>query len=136
MWLASRYRRHALPNKLVDRLKPLFNKLEEKAKKKAEGVVATFVSFSPEKEIDDPAEPYDVSFSVVYDSESGVGQENAQSIAETIKSAFSKVDGVELAELEVYNDMEFTLRDTRTMIELSYEHLSFRGEHNLFTEPA
>lgn len=136
VWLASRYRRHALPNELVDRLKPLFGKLEERAKRNADGVFATFVSFSPNMEIDDPAEIYDVSFAVVYDSENPVGEENAKSIVETIKKAFSKVKGVELGPIEAYNDMEFTLRDTRTMIELSYEHLSFRGEHNLFIEPA
>lgn len=133
-WLASRYRRHALPNDLVDRLRPLFNKLEERAKKKADGVVATFVSYDPEREIEDPSESYEVEFAVVYDSEDGAGKENAESIATAIQAAFAKIEGVELAGVNPYNDMEFTLRDTRTMTELSYEYLSFRGEQNLFTE--
>jgi len=133
-WLASRYRRHALPNQLVECLRPLFSKLEERAKKKAGGVIATFLSYTPESEIDNAEEKYEVAFAVVFDGESSDGEANAKSIAAALERAFEKIEGVELLEMDVYSDTEFTLRDTRMMTELSYEYLSFRGEHNLFTE--
>ncbi len=127
-WLACRYRRHALPNELVERLRKVLDKLEEVGKKKNEGVIATFLAYDPDGEIEDPEEPYEIKFRIVYEHISPMGKTNAETMAAKLKQALEKAEGIESNDVKVFSDTEFTLFDMTQMVEWRFEHLSFRGE--------
>jgi hypothetical protein len=46
-WLAARYRRHALPNSLVDRLRSVFGYIEKESKKNSAGILSFRLSYDP-----------------------------------------------------------------------------------------
>lgn len=127
-WLACRYRRHALPNELVERLRKVLDKLEAVGKKKNEGVIATFLAYDPDGEIEDPEEPYEIKFRIVYEHLSPIGKTNADAMAAKLKQALENAEGIESNDVKVFADTEFTLFDMTQMVEWRFEHLSFRGE--------
>lgn len=134
-WLACRYRRHALPNNLNDRLNKVYQKLEDVGKKKHEGVIATFLAYDPGDELDSD-EPYEVSFCIVYKHQSDVGKTHAEAMSTALEKALDKTEGVESGSIRVFSDAEFTLFDMTQMIEWRFEHLSFRGaEIGTMVEP-
>jgi hypothetical protein len=127
-WLACRYRRHALPNELNDRLSRVYSKLEGAGKKKPDGVIATFLAYDP-ADSDLPADvPYEVKFWVIFESQHPEGETNASLMAKAIGSALENNEGVE-SEVKVVADTAFTLFDMNKMVEWRLEHLSFRGQY-------
>lgn len=126
-WLACRYRRHALPNALNDRLSKAYGKLKDIAKKKSAGVVATWIRFDPDKEIGED-EPYEVSFTVVYESENPEGEDHAQAMADRLKSALKDAEGIDFVGAVAAADTSFTKFAERQMWEWRLEFISFRGD--------
>jgi len=133
-WLAARYRRHALPNSLVERLKNVFNYIEREGKKNSSGILAFRLSYEPESELP-PEEPYELWLSIVYITDKTEYGEMAEEIASSIKTKFStllektKDSGtVDLRRCEALSEMEFTLHDMRETVEFRLEHLSYRDE--------
>ncbi len=125
-WLACRYRRHALPNALNDRLSKAYSKLKDIAKKNSTGVIATWVRFDPDKEIGED-EPYEVSFTVVYESENPKGKEHAEAMANRLKSALKDAAGIDFGDAVAEADTSFTKFAERQMWEWRLEFISFRG---------
>lgn len=124
-WLACRYRRHALPNVLNDRLRKAYSKLKDVAKKKPTGVIATWIKFDPDKEIGE-SEPYEVSFTVVYESGSTEGGTHAQAMADRLKSALEEAEGIDFRGAVAEADASFTKFAERQMWEWRLEFVSFR----------
>ena len=128
-WLACRYRRHALPNSLNDRLSRAYAKLKATGKKKGEGVIATFIAYSPDEELPDD-EPYEVQFKVAYEHQTAGAMENAGAMATTLRNAIEGLEGIDIdpeTGCLAMPDSAFTLFDLRQMHEWRLEFLSFRG---------
>jgi len=133
-WLAARYRRHALPNSLVDRLRAVFKHIDDKGKKNSAGILSFRLSYDPEDELP-PEEPYELSISIVYIIDKAEYGEMAVNIASSLKKEFpnllekTKDSGtVDLRKCEAVSEMEFTVRDMRDTVEYHLEHLSYRTE--------
>lgn len=133
-WLASRYRRHALPNSLVERLRAVFKHIDNEGKKNAAGILSFRLSYDPEEELP-PEEPYELSISIVYITDQNEYTEMAKKIALNLNKSFpnllekTKENGkVDLRECAAISEMEFTLRDMRDTVEYHLEHLSYRTE--------
>lgn len=132
-WLAARYRRHAFPNNLAERL----GKVEDgirKAGKSAnltKGVISVFIEVDPPTEELPEHQPYELKIFVVYDSESSFGHSNAESLCTKIGKALESAEALGAvleSNVEIIADTEFTLRDIRNSSEWRFEYLSFRGE--------
>jgi len=64
-WLAVRYRRIALPNSLVERLRSVSTYIEKEGKKNSSGILSFRLSYEPQDELL-PEEPYELWLSIVY----------------------------------------------------------------------
>lgn len=133
-WLAARYRRHALPNSLVERLRPVFGYIEKNGKRNSSGILSFRLDYEPKGELL-PEEPYELWLSIVYITDKPEYEAMSEEIAKNLKSEFpkllekTKVSGtVDLRKCEAVSEMEFTLRDMRETVELHLEHLSYRSE--------
>jgi hypothetical protein len=133
-WLAARYRRHALPNSLVDRLRPIFSFIEKKGKKNSSGILSVRLSYEPEYELP-PEEPYELWISIIYIIDKPVYGKMAESVASDLNTEFSnllektKKNGtVDLRECKAISEMEFTLRDMRETVEYHLEYVSYRTD--------
>ena len=132
-WLAARYRRHALPNSLVDRLREVFAYIEKKGKKNSSGILSFRLSYDPEDELP-PEEPYELSLSIVYITDKDDYREMSEDIAQRLKTEFEVLvekansGTIDLRKCEAVSEMEFTHRDMRETVEYHLEHLSYRTE--------
>lgn len=131
-WLAARYRRQALPDSLVERLRGVFNQLEKKSKQQATTVIGYWLSFEPATELD-ANEPYDLDISIVYTIDVPKAADAASAIADDISQRFNGLiektaaGGVELGTCAAYSEEVFTLRDIRQHVEFRLDYLSNRA---------
>lgn len=133
-WLAVRYRRHALPNSLVDRLRPVFKKIEQEGKKNAAGILSFRLSYDPIEELP-PKEPYELWLYIVYVTDEAEYESMAQQMAQRLEGEIpnlllkSQESGtVDLQACEAVSEMEFTLRDMRNTEEYHLEYMSYRKQ--------
>ncbi|WP_414541474.1 hypothetical protein [Nostoc sp. CCY0012] len=133
-WLAARYRRHALPNSLVDRLREVFAYIENKGKKNSSGILSFRLSYDPEDELL-TEEPYELWLNIVYITDKDEYRIMSEQIAQNLRTEFPKLlekttdyGKVILRKCEAISEMEFTLRDMRETVEYHLEHLSYRTE--------
>jgi hypothetical protein len=133
-WLAARYRRHALPNSLVDRLSDVFAYIEKKGKNSSSGILSFRLSYDPEDELP-PEEPYELWFNIVYITDKDEYRAMSEDIAHSLETEFPKLlertkdsGKVILRKCEAVSEMEFTLRDMRETVEYHLEYLSYRTE--------
>jgi hypothetical protein len=134
-WLAARYRRHALPNSLVDRLSAVFDYIERKGKKNSSGILSFRLSYEPEYELP-PEEPYELWLSIVYIADEAEYGPMAKKIESDLKTEFPKLlkktqqehGKVDLRLCKAFSEVEFSLRDMRGTVEYHLEHLSYRTE--------
>lgn len=125
-WLAARYRRHAFPDDLVERMRPLFIFLQKQLKTHARGILGVWLDYEPRL----PAaadEPYELWLYLVYTIDDPQGREQAESLAATTRERFSPAwPGVILSDCKAISEEGFTLADLRRNIEFKLEHLSHR----------
>jgi hypothetical protein len=133
-WLAARYRRHALPNSLVERLRNVFTYIEKQGKKNSSGVLSFRLSYEPKDELP-PKEPYELWLSIVYINDKAEYGEMSEGIASSLKTEFPRLlektkdsGTVDLRKCDAVSEMDFTLRDMRETVEYHLEHLSYRTE--------
>ncbi|NJM77453.1 MAG: hypothetical protein HC852_18810 [Acaryochloridaceae cyanobacterium RU_4_10] len=133
-WLAARYRRHALPNSLVNRLRSVFSYIEKEGKKNSSGILSFRLSYEPQDEIP-PEEPYELWINIIYVTDKPEHTPMAEKIAHSIESEFPKLmektkeyGKVDLRRCEAISEEEFTLRDMRETVEYHLEHLSHRTD--------
>ncbi|QHU99822.1 hypothetical protein [Synechocystis sp. CACIAM 05] len=133
-WLAVRYRRIALPNSLVERLRSVSTYIEKEGKRNSSGILSFRLSYAPQDELL-PEEPYELWLSIVYVTDKAEYATVAANIAQNLKTEFpnllekTKDNGtVDLRKCEAVSEIEFTLRDMRDTVEYNLEHLSYRTE--------
>ncbi len=130
-WLAARYRRQALPDSLVERLRHVFNRIEKQGKQQAATVIGYWLSFAPASELE-ADDPYDLNISIVYTIDVPEAEAAASAIAEDISSRFNDLvvktaaGGVVLGTCDAYSEEEFTLYDIRQHVEFRLDYLSNR----------
>lgn len=125
-WLAARYQRQALPDALVKRLKPLFDKMEKLGGKHSQAILGYWFDFDPREELP-PEAPYEVSVSVVYSVDDAVFETHAHSIAKSLDE-IRNLAGIEPLRCAAYSGEEFTLKDLRQHVRYRAEHLSYRTQ--------
>ncbi|MGB7412718.1 MAG: hypothetical protein WA902_00780 [Thermosynechococcaceae cyanobacterium] len=133
-WLAARYRRHALPNSLVDRLRAVFSFIEKEGKKNSSGILSFQLDYEPKDELP-REEAYELWISMVYVIDKAEYESKAREIAQRLKAEFPKLlektknyGTIDLRWCEAVSEVEFTLRDLRETVEYHLEHLSYRTE--------
>jgi hypothetical protein len=131
-WLAKRYRRHTLPNSLVERLRAVFDYIEKQGKNNASGILSFRLSYDPLDELP-PEEVYELWLSIVYITDQDECSSRAEEIAQNLKAEFPKLlektkdsGTVDLRQCKAFSETEFTLRDMRETVEYHLEHLSYR----------
>lgn len=125
-WLAARYRRHAFPDTLNNRLSPAFEGANNKLKKSADDVLGIFIDYQPRNEELPDQEPYELWVYVVSNTAEPDSSDRAQTIAELLSELIAAHRGLELIECIPIADTEFTLENVRNTFEFRLEHLSFR----------
>lgn len=138
-WLAARYRRHAFPDELTNRIAPLLTELEKQAKRFPKNVVGILINYDPfDTELENDEDVYEIELSIIYSCEQTDAKENAEAIATRVKSRFD--DGtrfrgnVYLEDCKVFSETEFTLYQLRKNIHIRFEYISYR-EGEQFEEP-
>jgi hypothetical protein len=133
-WLAARYRRHALPNSLVERLREVFKYIEKEGKKNSDGILSFRLSYDPIYELP-PDQKYELWLSIVYITDKDEYEPMAVKLAADLKAEFPNLlakteesGKVDLRECQAVSEMEFTLWDMRDTEEYHLEHLSYRTE--------
>lgn len=133
-WLAARYRRHAFPNSLVERLRHVFTYIEKQGKKNSSGILSFHMSYEPKEELS-PEEQYELWLSIVYITDKVEYEAMSEEIANSLKMEFPKLleraknsGTVDLRKCEAVSEMEFTIRDMRETVEFHLEHLSYRSD--------
>jgi hypothetical protein len=133
-WLAARYRRHALPNSLVERLAPVFEQMAKEGKKNSAGILSFQVDYEPRSELP-PADPYELWIYMVYVTDKAEYELMARQMAQDLQAKFPQLlekkksfGGVDLRYCEAVSESEFTLRDMRATEEYRLEYLSYRAD--------
>ncbi len=141
-WLSSRYRRQALPDELVERLRAVWPKLEKTGKANSAGIIGFWLDFAPDDNHLSQGELYEVWLNVVYSVDDPEHEKGAIAVAEILSTAFAaefKKDGkwnlIELRRCEAVSERNFTLRDMRETVEYKLEHLSLRADPQAPTSP-
>jgi len=125
-WLAARYRRHAFPDELVERMRPLTGDLAKRLKKQANSVLGIWIDYDP-KEALTPDEPYDLWLYIVYTIDNPDASVTAEKLVTAINHDIApKLTGLLLADCQAVSEDGFTLADQRRTVEFKLEHLSHR----------
>ena len=133
-WLAARYRRHALPNSLVDRICGVLSHIDKVGKQNSNGILSFRLDYDPREELP-TEEPYELSINIVYITDDESYAAKAEKIAKDLQDKFpqllektKKFGTVELRRCEAVSEMEFTIRDMRETVEYHLEYLSYRTD--------
>jgi len=133
-WLAERYRRIALPNSLVERLRTVSTYIEKEGKRNSFGILSFRLNYEPKDELL-PEEPYELWLTIIYVADNAEYGLMAANLAQKLKTEFpnllekTKDSGtVDLRACKAVSETEFTLRDLRDTAEYHLEHLSYRTE--------
>ncbi|MHA3318974.1 hypothetical protein [Legionella pneumophila] len=131
-WLSARYKRQALPNNLVDRLKPVFDFIEANCKKQLSSILGIWIDYQPSEELE-PDNPYELWLNIVYVTNEPNADKNANDLVNKIEEKFSKLmskseklGSVILSSCKAYSESEFTLEDLRNTVEYRFDYLSYR----------
>jgi hypothetical protein len=125
-WLAARYRRHAFPDELVERMRPLTSYLAQRLKKQARGVIGIWIDYDPKEPLVSE-EPYELWLSIVYPIDIPDAQEAAETLVTAINTDITpKLVGLVLADCRAVSEEGFTLADQRRTVEFKLEYLSHR----------
>lgn len=133
-WLAARYRRHALPNSLVDRMRGVFSHIDKVGKQNSDGILSFRLDYDPREELP-PEEPYEVWIEIVYITDDDRYKAKAEEIATDLNNKFPQLldktkdfGSVDLRRCKAVSEMEFTMKDMREKVEYHLEHLSYRTD--------
>jgi hypothetical protein len=133
-WLAARYRRHALPNSLVDRLRGVFSHIDKVGKQNSDGILSFRLDYDPREELP-PEEPYELWIDIVYITDDDRYKAKAEEIATDLNNKFPQLldktkdfGSVDLQRCKAVSEMEFTMKDMREKVEYHLEHLSYRTD--------
>ncbi|MGA7245378.1 MAG: hypothetical protein WBX19_19495 [Terracidiphilus sp.] len=133
IWLAARYRRASFPDDLVERLKPMREKIERIGKKATKEVLGIWISFEPTDNHLPVDAPYEIWISIEYSTRIEGAKSIADREAETLSLAFGnryKVGDIwnliELRRCAAYSETEFTLLDVLRSSQWRLEYISMK----------
>jgi hypothetical protein len=133
-WLAIRYRRQALPNSLVERLRIVSSYIEKELKKNSSEILSLRLSYDPKGELP-PEEAYELSLSIIYNTDkieyATIAEAMAEKMEKEVKTLLEKSESsgkVDLRKCKAFSEMSFTVRDMRDTDEYHLEHLSYRTD--------
>jgi hypothetical protein len=129
-WLAARYRRHALPNSLDERLGDFLTYIDKQGKQHSSGILSFRVKYEPKEELNSD-EPYEFWLNIIYSTDRAEYKAMAEKLASDINRKFSDLRSkkkVDLRECKSFSDSEFTVRRMRETEEYRLEYLSHRND--------
>ncbi|WP_019625761.1 hypothetical protein [Thioalkalivibrio sp. ALJT] len=124
-WLAARYRRHALPDALGERLAGLWDHLRSKLRKKGEEIIGIWINYDPREELA-PGDPYEIDLYVVFSVDAPGASEVAETLADGLRQRLEGTENLVPGECEALSEEAFTLHDLRTTEQLRFEYISNR----------
>jgi hypothetical protein len=133
IWLAARYRRHALPNSLVERLRDFLTYVDKQGKQHSAGILSFRVKYEPKEELTSD-EPYEFWLNIIYSTDNSDYCSIAEEMAGDLKQKFSEkvlktnIGKVDLRQCEAFSESEFTVQRMREMEEYRLEYLSHRTD--------
>jgi hypothetical protein len=132
-WLVARYRRHALPNSLGERLNDFLSYVDKQGKKHSAGILSFRVKYEPKEELTSD-EPYEFWLNIIYSTDNSDYRSIAEEIAGDLKQKFSEkvlktnIGKVDLRQCEAFSESEFTIQRMRETEEYRLEYLSYRTD--------
>jgi hypothetical protein len=133
-WLAIRYRRQALPNSLVERLRTVSSYIEKEIKRNPSAILSLRLSYDPKDELP-PEEAYELYLSIIYNTDKPeyvtIAEAMAKKMKEEVTTLLEKSESsgkVDLRKCEAFSETSFTVRDMRDTDEYHLEHLSYRTD--------
>jgi hypothetical protein len=132
-WLIARYRRHALPNSLVDRLKDFLTYVDKQGKQHSAGILSFRVKYEPNEELTSD-EQYEFWLNIIYSTDNINYVSIAEEMAIDLKQKFSdkvlktNAGKVDLRQCEAFSESEFTVKRMRETEEYRLEYLSYRND--------
>lgn len=125
-WLAARYRRHAFPDELVERMRPVSARLDKQLRSRAKAVLGVWIDYQPRGAVGEE-EPYELWLYIVYSTESAAYASQAEEVVSDLQDRFSdSLPGLVLTACGAVSEHGFTLADQRSTVEFKLEHLSHR----------
>ena len=124
-WLAARYRRHALPDALGERLTDLWGHLHGKLRKKGEEIIGIWVNYDPREELT-PGDPYEIDLYVVFSVDVPGAREVAENLVDGLRRRLDDAEDLVAGECEALSEEAFTLHDLRRTEQLRFEYISNR----------
>ena len=124
-WLAARYRRHALPDALGERLSGLWKHLHDKLRNKGEEIIGIWVNYDPREELA-PGDPYEIDLYVVFSADAPGASEVAEHLVEGLRNRLDETEDLVPGECEAFSEQTFTLHDLRRTEQLRFEYISNR----------
>jgi hypothetical protein len=132
IWLACRYRRATIPDRLQFLIKETFESVGKK-EQNAKAIRGIWIDFDPDEENLPPGERYELWVNVVYDTTVSDSKTSADAVSQRISEIFRKKylkggswQELELRECTATADTEFTLFDVYRYKRFRLEHLSVR----------
>ncbi len=138
--LRSRYSRMALPDELVERLRPVKISIEDVGKASPYALHGIYIYYDPQDELG-PEDIYEVEIFVLYDVEFENAKEAAEAAVDKIRRRFElkfrteevpgmgvRWKGVFLSKCEAVSDINFTFADTLSFQRYHLDHISLRQD--------
>lgn len=124
-WLAARYRRHALPDSLVDRLSVFWKQLHKKLRNRGEEIIGIWLDYDPREELA-PGDPYEIDLYVVFSVDVPGASEVAENLVDGLRRRLEDAEDLVAGECEALSEQAFTLHDLRRAEQLRFEYISNR----------
>ena len=131
-WLAARYRRHSLPNSLVERLNDFLSYVDKQGKKHSAGILSFRVKYEPKEELTSN-EPYEFWLNIIYSTDEDydlIAEKMARDLEEKFLDKVLKANAgkVDLRQCQAFSESEFTVKRMRETEEYRLEYLSHRND--------
>ncbi|MEH6652248.1 MAG: hypothetical protein V7707_19670 [Motiliproteus sp.] len=133
-WLARRYTRPAFPDRFNARIDPTINKIKKKLRhadfSEAVGFIASVGFTVPEYGVELPSdEDYQLGITLIIDHRHlSAHQETFDAIKDFIEDLFDKCPGIAFFGVEVVDDNELTVAESRSLKLYDFDTLSLQGD--------
>ena len=132
-WLATRYRRAAIPDSLHEHLTSIRKTLQDVGNKSPHAIIGIFLHYDPDEELSASDGPYELWLTVVFDHEIGdaeaIAEKAAEKIARRIENKFKTEAGwqsIDLRSCKAVSDLRFSFYDSQTLKQFRLEHISLK----------
>ena len=130
-WLASRYRRHAFPDNLDQKLERVKEALIKTGKRATNSIVGYWLDYDPRDEPDYQG-PYELQFYIVYDANIEGGLASATQLVAAIENICSRDDitgMITLVDCVAVASADFSYETATNTISFRWDYLSHRADN-------